>query len=79
MNDVGCCLQVHGCHNVFIFLDLALSLTPFVSYHYQARSPCVCRTNARHTATRRDAVATAAPPLCLTHQHVVHMNPLPSA
>ena len=29
--------QVHGCHNLFILLDLALSRIPLVSYHYQVR------------------------------------------
>lgn len=33
-----CLLQVHGCHNFFIGLDLVFSRTPLVSYHYQASS-----------------------------------------
>ena len=31
-------LQVHGCHNLFIALDLAFSRIPLVSYHYQVRA-----------------------------------------
>ena len=32
----NCLLQVHGCHNFFIGLDLVFSRIPLVSYFYQA-------------------------------------------